>query len=254
MKITFLGTGTSQGVPVIACKCDTCISIDSKDKRLRSSVLIEIEGQNLLIDAGPDFRQQMLRTDVQRLTAILLTHSHKDHIAGLDDVRAFNWVEQKPIDIYAEILVQKAVMNEFSYAFAEKKYPGVPQINLIEIKDKPFFIQEIEIIPLRISHFNLPILGFRIGNFAYITDANFIPTETYTLLENLDILVINGLRWEKHLSHFSLPEAIAEIEKIKPKQAYITHIGHQLGKHAEVNVDLPANVYLSFDELVLNLI
>ena len=254
MKITFLGTGTSQGVPVIACKCDTCISIDSKDKRLRSSVLIEIEGQNLLIDAGPDFRQQMLRTDVQRLTAILLTHSHKDHIAGLDDVRAFNWVEQKPIDIYAEILVQKAVMNEFSYAFAEKKYPGVPQINLIEIKDKPFFIQEIEIIPLRISHFNLPILGFRIGNFAYITDANFIPTETYALLENLDILVINGLRWEKHLSHFSLPEAIAEIEKIKPKQAYITHIGHQLGKHAEVNVDLPANVYLSFDELVLNLI
>jgi phosphoribosyl 1,2-cyclic phosphate phosphodiesterase len=251
VKITFLGTGTSQGVPVIACKCDTCQSANTKDKRLRSSVLVEIDNQNLLIDAGPDFRQQMLRANVMHLSAILLTHSHKDHIAGLDDVRAFNWVEKKPIDIYAEKTVQKALKKEFAYVFARKKYPGVPQINLFEIKTKIFKINNIEVIPLRIKHLELPILGFRIGNFAYITDANHIPVETYHLLHNLDVLVINGLRWEEHISHFSLPEAIAEINKIKPKQAFITHIGHQLGKYEDVSAQLPPHIKLAYDELAI---
>ncbi len=251
MKISFLGTGTSQGVPVIACKCEVCTSDDPKDKRLRSAVLIDIDNKHFVIDSGPDFRQQMLRANVCHLTAILFTHNHKDHIAGLDDVRAFNWVEGKAIDVYAEDKTLKTLKNEFAYAFAEIKYPGAPEINLHEITENEFVVEGVKIIPLRALHYKLPVLGFRIGNFAYITDANFIPEATYSLLTDLDILVINGLRWEEHISHFTLPEALAEIEKIKPKQAFITHIGHQLGKHEDVSKKLPANVWLSYDGLTL---
>jgi phosphoribosyl 1,2-cyclic phosphate phosphodiesterase len=253
VRVTFLGTGTSQGVPVIACQCGVCKSIDPRDKRLRSSVLIEVSGVNIVIDAGPDFRQQMLRANVLSLQAILFTHDHKDHIAGLDDVRAYNWVEQKATDVYAEEYVQRTIKKDFSYAFADEKYPGVPEINLHTVYESPFLVHGIKVIPLRVKHFHLPVLGFRIGNFAYITDANSIPESTYELLDGVEILVINALRWKKHLSHFTLPEALAEIEKIKPQQAFVTHIGHQLGRHSEVSLKLPPNVGLAYDGLSFEL-
>ncbi len=249
MKITFLGTGTSQGVPVIACKCEVCCSTDKKDKRLRSSVLIEIENNIFAIDAGPDFRQQMLRENVQKLDAIILTHEHKDHIGGLDDVRAFNFAMEKPSDIYAEKRVHEAIKREYAYVFAEFQYPGIPKMNLHEIDETPFSINNIKIEPLRVYHHKLPILGFKIGNFAYITDTNSIPDQEK--LYNLDILVINALRKEKHISHFNLQEALDLIDEIKPQKAYITHISHLMGKYEITEKELPANVFLAYDGLVL---
>ena len=250
MKITFLGTGTSQGVPVIACKCEVCCSTDKNDKRLRSSVLIEIENQIFVIDAGPDFRQQMLRKNVQKLDAILLTHEHKDHIGGLDDVRAFNFVMKKPSEIYAEKRVHEAIKREYAYVFAKFKYPGIPQMNLHEIDETPFLINNIKIEPLRVYHHKLPILGFKIGNFAYITDTNSIPDKKK--LYKLDILVINALRKEKHISHFNLHEALDLINEVKPKKAYLTHISHLMGKHEITGKELPENVFLAYDGLVLS--
>ncbi len=246
MKITFLGTGTSQGVPVIACKCDVCSSSDSKDKRLRSSVLIELNGQNLLIDAGPDFRQQMLRAKIEKLDAVLLTHEHKDHIGGLDDVRAFNYVMKKACDIYAEKRVHSAIKREYAYVFAELKYPGIPKMNLHEIAEETFFIGTVAIEPIRIFHHKLPILGFKIGNCAYLTDTNLV-LETKKL-EGLDVLIINALRKEKHISHFSLAESLELIKKVKPKKAFLTHISHLMGKHEVESKALPENVFFAFDE------
>ena len=247
MKITFLGTGTSQGVPVIACKCDICTSSDPKDKRLRSAVLIEIEKQTFVIDAGPDFRQQMLREKVQKLDAILVTHEHKDHIGGLDDVRAFNYVMEKPSDIYAEKRVHEAIKREYSYVFAEFKYPGIPKMNLHEITELPFFINKVKIEPLRVFHHKLPILGFKINNFAYITDANNIPDKEN--LKGLNILVINALRRKKHISHFCLQGALNLIEESKPKKAFLTHISHLMGKYEIIKHELPENVHFAFDGL-----
>ena len=252
MKITFLGTGTSQGVPVIACECATCLSDDCHDKRLRASLLVETASNTIVIDAGPDFRQQMLSAGVKKLDAILLTHEHKDHIAGMDDLRAFNYKSQSAIDIYAEERVQNAVRNENEYVFAENRYPGVPKMELHTIAGYNIDLNGDEIIPLRIFHYRLPILGFRIGEMAYITDANYIPEETREKLIGVKYLVINALRREKHISHFSLGEALALIEQVSPRKAYITHIGHQMGKHADVNRDLPVNVTLAWDGLEVN--
>lgn len=250
MNITFLGTGTSQGVPVIACSCDTCNSKDSYDKRLRSSILFEVDETKIVIDAGPDFRQQMLTNNINNLDAILLTHEHRDHIAGLDDVRAYNYVQKKEMPIYAEKRVLESVENEFGYAFAKKKYPGVPEFDLKEIReDIAFEVKNIKIIPIRGMHLHLPVLAFRINNVAYITDVNHIPENEYLKLQNLDVLIINALRKEKHISHFSLEEALQEIKKIKPKKAYLTHISHLMGKHKEISKELPANVQLAYDGL-----
>ncbi|MCI0522217.1 MAG: MBL fold metallo-hydrolase [Bacteroidales bacterium] len=252
MKITFLGTGTSQGVPVIACECATCLSDDCHDKRLRASLLVETASNIIVIDAGPDFRQQMLRAGVKKLDAILLTHEHKDHIAGMDDLRAFNYKSQAAIDIYAEERVQNAVRKEYEYVFSENRYPGVPKMELHTIAGYNIDLNGDEIIPLRVFHYRLPILGFRIGDLAYITDANYIPEETRERIIGVKCLVINALRKEKHISHFSLGEALNLIEQVSPRKAYITHIGHQMGKHKDVNRELPVNVTLAWDGLEVN--
>ncbi len=249
MKITFLGTGTSQGVPVIACECETCVSQDFHDKRLRTSLLLETDDSALLIDAGPDFRQQMLREHVTRLDSILLTHEHKDHIAGLDDVRAFNYKSQDAIDIYSEERVQKALRKEYSYVFSEFQYPGIPKMRLNPIPEHGFNIRGINIIPIRVFHYRLPVYGFRFGNFAYITDANYIPEESKEKLFGVKHLVINALRKEKHISHFSLREAVSLIREISPKKSYITHISHQMGLHEEVSKELPPEIVLAYDGL-----
>ncbi len=249
MKITFLGTGTSQGIPVIACECNTCLSDDFHDKRLRTSLLLETEDKTLLFDAGPDFRQQMLREKVKKLDSIILTHEHKDHISGMDDVRAFNYKSQDAVDIYAEERVQNAIRNEYSYVFSEYQYPGIPKMRLNLISDNNFNVKGIDIIPIRVFHYRLPVYGFRIGNFAYITDANYIPEESKIKLYGVKYLVINALRKEKHISHFSLREAIDFIRDISPKKAFITHISHQMGLHNEVSKELPSEIVLAYDGL-----
>lgn len=249
MKITFLGTGTSQGVPVIACDCNVCRSSDSHDKRLRTSLLLETDDTTLLFDAGPDFRQQMLRENVTKLDSILLTHEHKDHIAGLDDVRAFNYKSQDAIDIYAEERVQKALKKEYSYVFSEYQYPGIPKMRLNLVEDHSFIVHGVKIDPVRVFHYRLPVYGFRVGNFAYITDANYIPEDSKEKLFGVKYLVINALRKEKHISHFNLREAIDFIREISPKKAFITHISHQMGLHAEESPNLPAGIFLAYDGL-----
>lgn len=251
MKVTFLGTGTSQGVPVIACSCEVCISKDLHDKRLRTSIMIEEAGKCIVIDTGPDFRQQMLVTKVKHLDAILFTHEHKDHIAGLDDIRAFNYFQQEPIDIYAEDRVQDAIKQEFSYIFAERQYPGVPQVNMISINEEPFVISTLQFIPIRVMHMYLPVLGFRIKDFTYITDANFISESEKEKIKGSKILVINGLRQKSHLSHFTLDEAVQLIDEIAPEQGFITHISHQLGLAKDVQKLLPPNIKLAYDGLTV---
>ncbi len=240
-------------MPVIACQCAVCQSTDSKDKRLRASVLIEVDGQSIVIDSGPDFREQMLRADVRKLDAVLFTHEHRDHIAGIDDIRSFNYVQQKPMDLFAEDRVMKAIKQEFAYVFAEEKYPGVPEVNLHHIDNHLFEINGVSILPIRAMHLKLPLLGFRINDFAYITDANYILDKEKKKIEGSNYLVINGLRKQKHISHFSLSEALALISEIKPKQAFITHISHQMGFHKEVQAELPSNVTLAYDGLVLEI-
>jgi phosphoribosyl 1,2-cyclic phosphate phosphodiesterase len=249
VKITFLGTGTSQGVPVIACDCNTCLSSDIHDKRLRTSILLETRDTTIVIDAGPDFRQQMLTEHVIKLDAIVLTHEHKDHIAGLDDVRAFNYKSQDAIDIFCEERVQKVIKKEYSYVFSEYQYPGVPKMRLNSIPDQGFNINEIQIIPVRVFHYRLPVYGFRIGNFAYITDANYVPEESKEKLYGVKYLVVNALRKEKHISHFSLREAIDFIKEISPKKAFLTHLSHQMGLHSEASKELPPEIVFAYDGL-----
>jgi phosphoribosyl 1,2-cyclic phosphate phosphodiesterase len=250
MKITFLGTGTSQGVPVIACSCRICSSNDLKDKRYRSSVLIEIDNKALVIDTGPDFRSQMLANHVQRLDAVLFTHEHKDHVAGLDDIRPFNFKQQAPISVYASDRVEQAIKREFHYIFAEKKYPGIPEITLHKIDLEPFTLFEnIQIIPIEVKHYLMPVLGFRINNFTYITDAKTIAEKEIEKIKGTEVLVINALRIESHPAHFNLDEALQFIDIIKPKMAFLTHISHLFGTHKEIEQMLPKNVYVSYDGL-----
>jgi phosphoribosyl 1,2-cyclic phosphate phosphodiesterase len=251
VKITFLGTGTSQGVPVIACDCYTCASSDPKDNRLRSSLLVETETTTVAIDAGPDFRQQMLREKVSKLDAIIISHEHKDHISGMDDVRAFNYKSQAAIDIFAEERVQKVIKKEYSYVFAEYQYPGIPRMRLNSLIDYDFKINDLIITPIRVFHYRLPIYGFRIGNFAYITDANYIPEESKEKLYGVKYMVVNALRKEAHISHFSLREALTLIREISPRKAFITHISHQMGRFIEVSKELPDNVVLAYDGLTV---
>ena len=253
MKITFLGTGTSQGIPVICCNCEVCQSDDPRNNRLRVSVLIETGDKTIVIDSGPDFRYQMLRAGVKDLDAIVYTHEHKDHVAGLDDIRPFNYLLQKNIDIYATERVQDALKREFSYIFAEKVYPGIPQINVHTITTENFYIGKTELIPLPIMHYKLPILGFRINDFTYITDAKTIPQSTIDKIRGTKILVINALQMEDHISHFTVAEAIAFAQDINAEITYFTHISHNMGKHEDVERDLPANIRLGYDGLIINL-
>ncbi|MFN7014999.1 MAG: MBL fold metallo-hydrolase [Bacteroidia bacterium] len=254
MQITFTGTGTSQGIPVIACSCNVCQSKDFRDKRLRSSIHIQAEKASIVIDTGPDFRQQMLRENIKHLDAVVFTHEHKDHTAGLDDVRAFNFVQKKAMKVYATKQVQEALKREFAYAFADTKYPGVPEIALEEINaENPFTINDVTLIPILVYHYKLPVLGFRIGDFTYITDANFIPEKEKEKIKGSKIIVINALRRQSHISHFTLDEAISLMEELKPKKAYFTHISHQLGKHEDVSKELPDYIQLAYDGLKLNL-
>lgn len=254
MQITFTGTGTSQGIPVIACPCDVCHSNNPLDKRLRSSIHIQTENASIVIDTGPDFRQQMLRENIKHLDAVVFTHEHKDHTAGLDDVRAFNFVQKKAMKVYATKQVQEALKREFAYAFADTKYPGVPEITLEEINaETPFNINGVTLIPILVYHYKLPVLGFRIGEFTYITDANFIPDEEKEKIKGSKIIVINALRRQTHISHFTLEEAIALMDELKPEKAYFTHISHQLGKHEDVSKELPAYIQLAYDGLKLEI-
>lgn len=253
MKITFLGTGTSQGVPVIACDCEVCLSKNEKDKRLRSSILIEDKDKVVVIDTGPDFRQQMLRENVQQLDAVVFTHEHKDHIAGLDDVRAFNFKQKKDMDIYATPETQTALIREFHYAFTEFKYPGVPNLALHTIEDDTFNIGGITLLPINVWHYKMPVKAFRIKNFTYITDANRIEEEEIKKIEGSEIIVINALRKEDHISHFNLSEALELLDRLKPKRAYLTHISHLLGKHEEVLKELPSYVTIAYDGLTIEI-
>ena len=250
MKITFLGTGTSQGVPVIACKCKVCQSTNSKDKRLRTSILINYNGKNIVVDTGPDFRQQMLINQVDNLDAVLFTHEHKDHIAGLDDIRAFNYQSKKDMPIYATEQVQFGLKKEFHYIFADFQYPGIPKVKLNTIHNfKPFTLFGKTITPIEVMHYKLPVTAFRIDNFTYITDANFISDSEKLKLKGTEILVVNALRKEEHISHFTLQQALDLITEIKPKQAYLTHISHLLGTHNDVSLELPDNVSIAYDGL-----
>lgn len=249
MKVTFLGTGTSQGVPVIACRCRVCTSTDARDNRLRSSIHIAHDNNSFVIDSGPDFRQQMLRSKIVDLTALIFTHEHKDHVAGMDDIRAFNYILEKKIDVYASQRVQDALKREFPYIFHDFKYPGVPQVNLHLIENKPFTIEGLEFIPIEVMHYKLPIFAYRFHDFSYVTDANFISEEEKEKIKGSEILVLNALRREKHVSHYNLEEALQIIEELKPKKTYLTHISHQLGLHSEVEQELPPNVFLAYDGL-----
>lgn len=259
-KITFLGTGTSQGIPMIGCTCPVCKSADSRDNRLRTSALVEHNGFRILIDCGPDFRQQMLRENISDLDAVILTHQHKDHTGGLDDIRAFNYFRKEAFPIYAEPRVQDSLKMEYSYAFAEHKYPGVPDYILHTIGEEPFTISKtlpdgssvsLTITPIRVYHYQLPILGFRIGDMVYITDGSSIPEEEFLKLKGVDLFIINTVRHQKHISHFSLPEALDIIKKVDAKRNYLTHLSHQLGPHAQLEALLPENVQPAYDRLVL---
>lgn len=253
LNINFLGTGTSSGVPMIGCHCEVCCSQDSKDNRLRSSILVSSSNTSFVIDTTPDFRYQMLRSHTERLDAIVFTHPHKDHIAGLDDIRAFNHFSKKPIDIYAGANTEEAIRRDFYYAFAETRYPGVPDLNIIGIDHDSFMVGDIKVQPIQVMHHKMAVLGFRMGDFTYITDANYIEPQEQEKIKGSKVLVLNALRKEKHLSHFTLAEAIELASALEIPEVYLTHISHQLGTHTAVSHELPANISLAYDGLQISL-
>ena len=249
MKITLLGTGTSQGIPVMGCGCEVCVSTNPKDTRLRTSVLLEIGQKNLLIDCGPDFRQQMLRENVQHIEAVLITHEHQDHIASLDELRSFIFKQNKPMPIYAEERVVTSIKQRFPYAFSKTPYPGAPTFAMHNIRTGHLHVEGVQLDVIRVLHGKLPTLGFRFGHFAYLTDLNHIPETSKTLLQNLDVLVLDALHHRPHHSHFNVVQALEVIDELKPKKAYLTHISHNMGLHDEMNHQLPENVELAYDGL-----
>ena len=251
LTITFLGTGTSSGVPMIACNCNVCTSPYSKDKRLRSSILVQSPTTTLVVDTTPDFRYQMLREKAEKLDAVVFTHPHKDHVAGLDDIKAYNYFQQKAIDVYANALTEKALRNEFHYFFTEYKYPGVPDVAMHAITDKAFAVGDIPVIPISAWHLHMPVLGFRFGDFTYITDANRIDDVEKEKIKGSKVLVLNALRHKEHISHFTLQQAVDMGKELQIPAVYFTHISHQMGLHDEVNKTLPAGFSLAYDGLQL---
>ena len=253
MKVTFLGTGTSQGIPVIACDCRVCISENPKDNRLRTSILIEANNQTIVIDTGPDFRQQMLRENVQKLDAIVFTHQHKDHVAGMDDIRAFNYKFKKDMDIYCTAEVEEALIREFPYVFSAYKYPGVPEIKVHNIKNEPFIINGVELIPIEGLHYKLPVFGYRVKDFVYLTDVSFVSEREKEKMKGAEVIVLDALRKTPHISHFTMEQAVELLEELKPKQGYLIHISHLMGMHNEVVDELPNFIKPAHDGLVLSL-
>ena len=252
IRVTFLGTGTSIGVPVITCDCPVCMSEDEHDKRLRTSVMVEVRNRTFVIDCGPDFRIQMLRERVMNLDAVIFTHEHRDHIAGLDDVRAFNYVLNKKIDIYGTKQVMEAIRIEFPYIFSDSRYFGAPQLTVHFIDSKPFLINDVEFIPIQVMHENLPVYGYRIGDFTYITDASSVSDIEKEKIRGSKVIVLNALRNSRHVSHFSVSEAVEFLQELEPEAAYLTHLSHFVGLHEEVNSRLPENIRLAYDGLILN--
>ena len=251
LELVFLGTGTSQGVPVIGCNCIVCESKNKKDQRLRSSLLVKVNSHSILIDIGPDFRAQMLKSNTIDIDGILLTHQHRDHTAGLDDIRPIYYLNNKPIELYAENKVIESIKNDFHYFFTSNNYPSKPSINLHIINNAPFYISGIKIQPIRVMHHKLPIFGYRIGDVSYITDANYIsPLEKKKMIGS-KVVIINSLQKAPHISHYSLKESLALIKELNPDKAYLTHISHNMGCYVEVNKELPDNVYLAYDNLRL---
>jgi len=254
MKITILGSGTSQGVPVIACECAICTSTDPLDKRLRASILISDKDQNFVIDTGPDFRQQMLRVHVKSLRAIIYTHEHKDHIAGMDDVRAFNYREERDMEIFCTERVENALKREFHYVFSNDKYPGIPTVQLNRIENKSFQLPDGPMLtPVEVMHYKMPVFGYRINDFTYITDAKTIAPAEIEKVKGTKVLIVNALHRSAHISHFNLDEALAFIALIQPEKAYLTHISHLFGKHHEIEESLPENVFVAYDGLEIEL-
>ena len=255
MEITFLGTGTSQGVPVIGCSCAVCRSVDYRDQRLRVSVHLQVQGRSIIIDSGPDFRQQVLREHIHHLDALVFTHEHKDHTAGLDDIRAYNFRQQHDMPVHAEPRVLEQLKREYEYIFAEHKYPGIPQVALHPIlsETEPFPVEGVLFEPIRALHYKLPVLGFRVENFTYVTDANHLGPDALEQMRGSEVIVLNALRHEKHISHFTLQEAVDILEDLAPRRAYLTHISHQLGRHREVEAQLPDFIRLAYDGLRVTL-
>ncbi|QCR21180.1 MBL fold metallo-hydrolase [Pontibacter sp. SGAir0037] len=249
MKVTFLGTGTSQGVPVIGCSCEVCRSVDYRDKRLRVSIHLQVNDKSIIIDTGPDFRQQVLRERIKTLDALVFTHEHKDHTAGLDDIRAYNFLQNKDMPVYGEERVLRQLKQEFSYIFADFKYPGIPRVELYPVTETPFEVEGVTFTPIRVMHYKLPIFGYRIGDFTYITDANYISENEKEKIRGSKVIVLNALRHEPHISHFSLQEAIKVLDELQPEQAYLTHISHLLGQHRHIEQELPENIHLAYDGL-----
>lgn len=253
MKVTFLGTGTSQGVPILCCECAVCRSQDPRDKRLRSSILVQSSQANIVIDSGPDFRQQLLRKGLKTLDAVVFTHEHKDHIAGLDEVKAFNFFNHMRMPVYASERVQQAIRREFAYIFADEKYPGVPEIDLYTVRDEPFIIREIGFTPIEVMHYKLPVKGYRIKDFTYITDANYIAPEEKDKIRGSKVIVLNALRREEHISHYTLGEAVSLLEELAPEKAYLTHLSHQMGLHEAVSKELPGFIEIAYDGLEIEI-
>ena len=253
MKVTFLGTGTSQGVPVIGCSCEVCRSLDFRDKRLRTSAHLQVDGQSLIIDSGPDFRQQVLTNNITRLDGLLFTHQHKDHVAGMDDVRSFNFRQKKAMPVYARDTVISQLEREFAYVFAKDKYPGVPQVDVYPIQNKPFDAQGVPVTPVEVLHYKLPVFGFRVHDFTYITDAKYIHESEKEKIRGSKVLVLNALQRDQHISHLTLEEALALADELRPEQTYLTHISHRLGLHQEVSGMLPSGVALAYDGLTIEI-
>ena len=249
MKVTFLGTGTSQGIPVIACACAVCASLDFRDKRLRVSIHVEVDGKSFIVDSGPDFRQQVLRERIWQLDALLFTHEHKDHPAGLDDVRSYNFKQQRDMPVYARRQVLDQLQREFAYIFSGAQYPGLPRVALHEIDNHPFLMEGVAVTPVEVMHYQLPVFGYRIRDFTYITDANAISEAEMKKIEGSRVVVLNALQMEPHVSHFTLPQALEVLEHLRPERAYLTHVSHKLGLHREVEKKLPDFVRIAYDGL-----